>query len=61
MEIIAQVEGHQELSGSRLLEEATRKRLPAVMARVLMRVTAGRVYTSSTGEHQVRACYVIRK
>ena len=43
MEIIAQVEGHQELSGTRLLEVATRKRLPAVVVRVLMRVTAGRV------------------
>ena len=43
VEILAQVDEHRELSGTWLLEEATKKCPPAVVARALVRVTDGRV------------------
>ena len=43
LEIMAEVEGHQELSGIWLLEESVKKCSPAAVARALVRVNAGHV------------------
>ena len=59
VEIMAHIEGHQELLGSWLLEEATRKCSPAVVAHALVRVTGGHVPVGLVNIRSDRVCYFI--